>query len=104
MFVVVTAAAAVAMALMWDVLDARVAGSQAAPSPLIETDITAPEPRLENTPNEVRARLDALREMQASTYTWVDRQGGVARIPVERAMELLTERGLPYRGAAEVQE
>lgn len=32
-----------------------------------------------------------------SKYGWVDRENGVVRIPVERAMELLLERGLPSR-------
>lgn len=98
---VVTTAAALAMAVMWDVLDARIAGMQPPPSPLVQTDVEPPEPRLETTPREVRTRIDALRTLQASTYTWLDRDGGVARIPVERAMEILVERGLPYSGEAE---
>jgi hypothetical protein len=104
---VFTSVAAFAMVLMWDVLDARVAGMQPAPSPLVETDIEPPEPRLETTPSEVRTRIDALRALQSSTYTWIDRDGGVARIPVDRAMAIVVERGLPYRGAEaapEVQE
>ena len=32
-----------------------------------------------------------------SSYGWVDRDGGVARIPIDRAMDLLVERGLPIR-------
>jgi hypothetical protein len=30
-----------------------------------------------------------------TTYGWVDRKSGVVRMPIERAMELLVERGLP---------
>jgi len=33
-------------------------------------------------------------------YEWVDRTSGVVRIPVERAMDLIAERGLPYRAEA----
>jgi type III secretory pathway lipoprotein EscJ len=51
----------------------------------------------------VRDRIDALREMQETTYTWIDRQGGVARIPVARAMDILAARGLPHRPAPEPQ-
>lgn len=29
------------------------------------------------------------------TYTWIDRQAGVVRLPVDRAMDLLAERGVP---------
>jgi hypothetical protein len=34
-------------------------------------------------------------ERLTSTYGWVNRQQGVVRIPVERAMELYVERGPP---------
>jgi hypothetical protein len=37
-------------------------------------------------------------------YQWVDEQAGVVRIPIERAMELLAERGLPSRSAAEADQ
>jgi hypothetical protein len=30
-----------------------------------------------------------------ATYGWVDRDAGIVRIPIERAMELLVLRGLP---------
>ena len=32
-----------------------------------------------------------------SSYGWVDKDGGVARIPIDRAMDVLLERGLPVR-------
>jgi hypothetical protein len=35
-------------------------------------------------------------------YGWVDREAGIVRLPIERAMELLLERGLPTRPEAEV--
>lgn len=42
-------------------------------------------------------------ENQLNSYGWVDEKAGVAHIPIERAMELLTQRGLPVysQGAAE---
>jgi len=60
-----------------------------------------PEPRLQSNP-----RLD-LREMRADedrvleSYGWVDRQKGVVRIPIERAIDLLAQRGLPSRQQTE---
>jgi hypothetical protein len=42
---------------------------------------------------QIRAEEDAV----LTTYGWIDEQGGIVRIPVERAMELLVERGLPAR-------
>jgi hypothetical protein len=34
-------------------------------------------------------------ENQLSSYGWIDEKGGVARIPIQRAMELVVQRGLP---------
>jgi len=38
-------------------------------------------------------------EDQLNSYGWVNQQAGVAHIPIERAMELIVERGLPVRPA-----
>ena len=60
-----------------------------------------PEPRLQTAPRE---DLDALRAREDETlrsYGWVDRNGGVVRIPIDRAMELTLERGLPARPATQ---
>ncbi len=34
------------------------------------------------------------------SYGWVDQPAGVVRIPIDRAMELLAQRGLPTRPQA----
>jgi hypothetical protein len=60
-----------------------------------------PEPRLQTDP---RGDLGALREADErvlTTYGWVDRKAGVVRIPIEQAMTLTVERGLPSRPAKE---
>jgi hypothetical protein len=36
-------------------------------------------------------------EDQLNSYGWIDQKAGVAHIPIERAMDLLVERGLPVR-------
>lgn len=54
-----------------------------------------PQPRLE--PDE-RTEINGflLKEEQTlETYGWVDEKAGVVRIPIERAMELIAQRGLP---------
>jgi hypothetical protein len=38
-------------------------------------------------------------EKQLNSYGWVDEKAGVARIPIERAMELMAQRGLPVCAA-----
>jgi hypothetical protein len=39
-------------------------------------------------------------QRQLQSYGWIDRSNGVAQIPIERAMQLLAERGLPVRSNA----
>ena len=61
-----------------------------------------PTPQLEvNERTELNG--ERLREEDTlSTYGWVDQNAGVVRIPIDRAMDLLAQRGLPVRsGAAE---
>jgi hypothetical protein len=60
-----------------------------------------PQPRLLMSP---RQELERSRKAEAALldgYAWVDRQGGIVRIPVERAIEVLAERGLPSREKGE---
>lgn len=54
-----------------------------------------PEPRLEVRYDEEIAKVRAEEEALIGHYTWVDRKAGIARIPVDRALEILAERGLP---------
>lgn len=68
-------------------------------SPFAQERVLPPEPRLQ--PDEKRT-LDQQRAAEKEllgTYGWVDEAHGVARIPVERAMDLVLERGLPAREA-----
>jgi hypothetical protein len=54
-----------------------------------------PLPRLET--NEIGERDDRRiqEENILSTYGWVDQKAGVAHIPIDRAMQLIAQRGLP---------
>jgi hypothetical protein len=61
---------------------------------------TFPEPRLQ--PDDVRD-MDVFRRSEEKilhSYSKVDANGETVRIPVERAMELIAERGLPDFGPA----
>jgi hypothetical protein len=66
---------------------------------------TFPEPRLEeNERTELRTYSDE-EQQRLATYDWVDKSKGTVRIPIDRAMELMVQRGLPVRraGAASAQ-
>lgn len=59
-----------------------------------------PQPQLETNErselNDVRLREEDI----LSTYDYVDKNAGTVRIPIDRAMDLLAQRGLPVRAQA----
>jgi len=93
----------VCQALMWGlfaVFDKRAASNDTPRSPLAAPQGTPP-PAPNLLTNE-SGNLHSFRESEdkvLSTYDWVDKDKGVVRIPIDRAKELLLERGLPVRGA-----
>ena len=59
-----------------------------------------PAPRLQTYPFD---DVKAMRRHEAKLleqYTWVDKNAGTVRIPVDRAIELLAAKGLPHRAVA----
>lgn len=60
-----------------------------------------PQPQLITEPGSERQRVWSEQEAKLETYGWVDRKAGVARIPVDRAMQLLLARGLPQVGTGQ---
>ena len=70
-----------------------------APAPLAQAPgRLPPEPRLQTLPFADITTLRAEEQRALTSYGWVDEKAGVVRIPVERAMELLAQRGLPTAG------
>jgi len=54
-----------------------------------------PQPRLEEDEiHQLRQFRDG-EEEKLATYGWVDQSAGTVHIPIERAMQLIVERGLP---------
>jgi hypothetical protein len=54
-----------------------------------------PNPKLEE---DERGQLIGIRlkeEQTLATYGWIDQKAGTVRIPIERAMDLIAQRGLP---------
>ncbi len=50
---------------------------------------TPPEPRLQVAPEEEYQNLKSTQESILNSYGWVDQSNGMARIPIDRAMELV---------------
>ena len=57
--------------------------------------VVPPEPRIEVAPWEQLQQLRAKEDHIQSTYAWVDKQNGVVRVPIDRAIDLLAAKGLP---------
>jgi len=56
-----------------------------------------PQPRLEeNERTELRSFIED-EDRKLATYDWLDKDRGTVRIPIDRAMELIVQRGLPVR-------
>jgi hypothetical protein len=101
--------------LMHWMFDAEVAKGRAKDTPLpplaSERQIP-PEPRLESMPgvplvgeaprdgarpftDESYADFERKENEALSSYGWIDRQAGIVRIPIDRAIELTLKKGLP---------
>jgi hypothetical protein len=89
-------------------LDHRERATQTPPNPLVKQvpgdtrhvrpgypETAFPNPRLEE---DERGQLNSIlvdEEKKLYSYGWVDQNTGAVRIPIDRAMDLLAQRGLP---------
>ena len=98
LFVLVIAGLVVSRAVFHYFVGHQGLGPPASPFENVRT--LPPEPRLQVTaPKDLKQYKEAQDEI-LNSYGWVDQQAGVVRIPIERAMDLLLQKGLPVRGAA----
>ncbi|HUJ95233.1 MAG TPA: hypothetical protein VLW84_08225 [Terriglobales bacterium] len=99
---------------MYAYLDARSQAMQPPQNPLVATApvternppraqvqseirSTFPEPRLEDNERQEINGFRLHEEDTLNSYGWVDQQAGVVHIPIERAMQLVAQRGLPVK-------
>ena len=71
--------------------DKIAAMTQSFPTPRVQTD----------DGNEDVADLHAREDLLLDNYTWIDQSKGTVRIPIERAMEIVAQKGLPVAPAAQ---
>jgi hypothetical protein len=107
---VVTGLCLVGIRGLYDFLDRRDKAEQPPVNPLITNapmdtlhvasgypQSAFPDPKLEE---DERGQLNGILLKEENTlysYGWIDQQAGTVRIPIDRAMELLAQRGLPVR-------
>lgn len=90
------AGALVLMRWTFDAFERRAAERDEPGHPLAVEQV-APAPRLQADPPAEYAAFAAEQRRRTTTYGWLDRDAGVVRLPVERALELVLEEGLPAR-------
>jgi hypothetical protein len=68
-------------------------------SPFENVRMLPPEPRLQvSAPKDLKQYQAAQGEI-LNSCGWVDQKAGIVRIPIDRAMDILLQKGLPVRGA-----
>jgi hypothetical protein len=55
-----------------------------------------PEPRVEDKPYLQLQNLRTLEDHVLDSYAWIDQSQGTVRIPVNRAIDMIMQKGLPY--------
>jgi hypothetical protein len=90
----------VVMGLMWGIatfFKGSLVKQDPAPAalPAARETRVPPGPNLQPNPTADLAAFRAAEEIELATWAWVDRDKGVARVPVERALEIVIARGLP---------
>ena len=73
------------------------AKEQIPPSPLAHTREPTPEPHLQVYAAEDLQEMRAAEDAVLNGYGWIDKEAGIARIPIEQAIETLAKKGLPVR-------
>jgi hypothetical protein len=66
----------------------------------VEPRKSFPQPQLQQTPVLDLRAIRAEEDQYLNSYAWVDEKKGVVRIPIDRAIEVLAQRGLPSKSGA----
>jgi hypothetical protein len=70
------------------------------PRSYVEVAPISREPRLQMSPSRDWQEMRAAEDRVLKSYDWVDREKGIVRLPIDDAMRMVAERGLPARSAS----
>lgn len=98
--VLAAAVALVCLSMRWffDRLEVRAERHDPKLSPLVGSQVP-PAPRLQEKPANDLASMRAAEDRMLDRYLWLDKERGLVRLPIDRAMDLLLEQGLPETSA-----
>lgn len=92
----------VAVTLLYGLFEVQRVERASPPPPLLEeAQGLPPQPLLQRNPATDMEKMRQETDGILNNYGWVDKQTGIVRIPITRAMELTLERGLPTRPQSE---
>jgi len=100
--ILVSAATFVTVKIIQHTFDINWARSEAPLSPLAQAQMP-PAPLLQVASGQDLIDLRAKEQVAINSYRWVDEKNGVVGIPVEEAIKLLAQRGLPSRNQAKAE-
>ena len=83
--------------ILLDYMNFNNARTDAPLSPLANPDRLPPTPRLQVSSGQDLKEMRAKETTALNEYHWVNKDLGVVGIPIERAIELLAQRGVPAR-------
>ncbi len=101
--VVLVVAALVVMAWLYTFLSQREQRLDRTASPLAEGPSAPQGPRLQANPSIDLKTLRDQEKARLESYGWVDKDLGVVHIPIDKATDVILQRGLPTRQSAESQ-
>lgn len=89
---------AVLVVPMYRLLARSETAKQPPPAEVVKTEVSEPAqsfPRLVESEPRVLAEFRKTEDALLSSYGWVEKDKGLVRIPIDEAMRLVAERGLP---------
>jgi hypothetical protein len=90
----IAASAFVVAAWLLARLESSAEKAEAVPSPMTGKQ-APPAPQLQSQPRDALEKLQREEIAKLDGYHWIDRERKVVQVPIERAMEVLAERGFP---------
>jgi hypothetical protein len=86
---------------MVDITPKMVSGLEFSPETSAPDVVPPTEPRLQLSSRADMALYRSQQVAELNTYAWVNKDAGIVRIPVDRAIDVIAARGLPSRPASE---
>ena len=92
---ILLAGSLVLMAWLLDIFEVAPEGYGLRGAPIAATPPRPPGPRLQTSPRGDMQEMRRAENAQLQSYGWVDRAAGIARMPIDQAIQMVLEQGLP---------